>query len=138
MRRQLKLVQAKRKDLVDSAKARRQDASSKVKICHLSPASQQAREFNVRRGRKNYRREAKRLRTSTALTVSDEQSKELAELIECISSSEEGQEAVKAVCNEADEQQPGSGVILKELWELEREAFFKDQRRNVEPVLHKY
>ena len=58
----------------------------------------------------------KRLRTSTALTVSDEQSKDLAELIECISSSEEGQEAVKAVCNEADEQQPGSGAILKELW----------------------
>ena len=95
----------------------------KVKICHLSPASQQAREFNVRRERKNYRREAKRLRTSTALTVSDEQSKELAKRIECISSSEEGQEAVKAVCNEADEQ-PGIGAILN--W---REAFFKDQRK---------
>lgn len=72
------------------------------------------------------------------MTVSDQQSKELAKLIECISSSEKGQEAVKAVCNEADEQQPGSGVILKELWELEREAFFKDQRRNVESMLHKY
>ena len=69
------------------------------------------------------------------MTVGDEQSKELAKLIECISSSEEGQEAVKAVCNEADEQ-PGSGAILKELWELEREAFFKDQRRNVEPILN--
>ena len=89
--------------------------------------------------RENYRREAERLRTSTALTVSEEQSKELAKLIECISSSEEGrQEAVKAVCNEADEQQPRSGVILKELWELEREAFFKDQRRNGESMLHKY
>ena len=94
-----------------------------VKICHLSPASQQAREFNVRREKKNYRREARRLRTSTALTVSDEQSKELAKLIECIRSSEEGREAVKAVCNEADEQQPGSGAILKELWELERGVF---------------
>ena len=30
VRRQLKIVQAKRKDLVDSAKARRQEASSKV------------------------------------------------------------------------------------------------------------
>ncbi|XP_073239015.1 uncharacterized protein [Porites lutea] len=130
VRRKLKILQAKRKDLVDSAKARRQDASSKVKICHLSPASQQARELNVRRERKNYRREAERLRTSTALTVSEEQSKELAKLIDCISSSEEGQEAVKAVCNEADEQQPGSGALLKELWELEREAFFKDQRGN--------
>ena len=68
------------------------------------------------------------LRTSTALTVSDKQSKELAKLIECISSSEEGQEAVKVVCNEADEQ-PRIGAILKELWELEREAFFKDQRK---------
>ena len=83
-----------------------------------------AREFNVRSERKYYRREAKRLCTSTTLTVSDEQSKELAKLIECISSSEEGQEAVKAVCNEADEQQPGSAAILKEFWELEREAFF--------------
>ena len=99
-----------------------------MKICHLSQASQQAREFNVRRERKNYRREAKRLRTSTALTVSDEQSKEL---IECISSSEEGQEAVKAVCNEVDEQQPGSGAILKELWELER-RFLKINK------VHKY
>ena len=34
---------------------------------------------------------------STALTVSEGQSKELAKLIDCISSSEEGQEAVKAV-----------------------------------------
>lgn len=109
-----------------------------MKICHLSPASQQARELNVRRERKNYRREAERLRTSTALTVSEGQSKELAKLIDCISSSEEGQEAVKAVCNEADEQQPGSGAILKELWELEREAFFKDQRGNGESMLHKY
>ena len=57
------------------------------------------------------------------MIVRDEQSKELAKLIECISSSQEGQEAVKAVCNEADEQQPGSGAILKELWELKREAF---------------
>ena len=109
-----------------------------MKICHLSPASQQAREFNVRRERKNYRREAERLRTSTALTVSEEQSKELAMLIECISSSEEGEKEVKAVCNETDEQQPGSGAILKELWELEREAFFKDQRTNGESMLHKY
>ena len=112
-----------------------------MKICHLSPASQQARELNVRRERKNYRREAERserLRTSTALTVSEEQSKELAKLIDCISSSEERQEAVKAVCNEADEQQPGSGALLKELWELEREAFFKDQRGNGESMLHKY
>ena len=70
--------------------------------------------------------------------ISDEQSKELAKLIECISSSEEGQEAVKAICNEADEQQPWSPAILKEFWELEREAFFKDQRRNVESMLHKY
>ena len=57
----------------------------------------------MRRERKNYRREAERLRTSTALTVSEEQSNELAKLIECISSSKEGQEAVKAVCNEADD-----------------------------------
>ena len=79
-----------------------------MKICHL-------REFNVRRERKNYRREAERLRTSTALIVSEEQSKELAKLSECISSSEEGQEAVKVVCNEAVKQQPGSRAILKEL-----------------------
>lgn len=79
-----------------------------------------------------------RRKGSTALTVSEEQSKKLAKRIDCISSSEEGQEAVKAVCNEADERQPGSGAILKELWELEREAFFKDQRRNGESMLHKY
>ena len=72
------------------------------------------------------------------MTVSDQQSKELAKLIDCISSSEEGQEAIKAVCNEADEQQSGSGAILKELWELEREAFFKDQRKNGDSMLHKY
>ena len=38
----------------------------------------------------------------------------------------------------ADEQQPGSGAILKELWDLEREAFFKDQRGNGELTLRKY
>ena len=27
------------------------------------------------------------------------------------------------------DEQPGIGAILKELWELEREAFFKDQRK---------
>ena len=103
-----------------------------------NPGQSRAREFNERRERKNYRREVERLRTSTALTVSEEQSKELAKLIECISSSEEGQEAVKAVCNEADEQQLVSGAILKKLWELEGKAFFKDQRRSGESMLHKY
>ena len=68
--------------------------------------------------------EEERLRTCTALTVSEEQSKELVKLTECISSSVEAQEVVKAVCNEADEQQLGSRAILKELWQLEREAFF--------------
>ena len=42
----------------------------KVKICHLSPGRERARELNVRRERKTYH--------------------ELVKLIECISTSEEG------------------------------------------------
>lgn len=106
----------------------------KVKICHLSPVSQRARELNVRRERANYRRMAERLKASTSLSVNEDQNSELVKLIECISTSKEGQEGLNKVFKEADVCNPGRGTVLKELWELERQAFFKDQRKNGEAL----
>ena len=62
----------------------------KVKICHLSPGSQRARELNVRRERENYLRMTDRMKMSTSVTVSEDQNSELVKLIECISTSKEG------------------------------------------------
>ena len=51
-------------------------------------------------------------------------------LINCLESCKEGQEGLTKVFNEAENHKPGAGSVLREMWHIEKEAFFKDQRKN--------
>lgn len=66
----------------------------------------------------------------TSLTVNEQQNSELVKLIECLESSKEGQEGLKKVFEEAENHKPGTGKVLGEMWQMEKEDFFKDQRKN--------
>lgn len=132
VRRQMPVVRDKRNSLDEKNGLKRQQASSKVRLSFLSPESQKARHGTMRRERKNFRRIAERMIRRTSMTVSQDQSSELVKLINCIESSKEGQEGLANVFEEADKHKPGSGGVLREMWQLEKEAFFKDQRRNGE------
>ena len=49
-----------------------------------------------------------------------------------ISTSKEDQEGLNTVFKESDFRNPGRGTVLKDHWEMEREAFRKDQRKKGE------
>ena len=132
VRRQMLVVRDKRKSLNETDREERQQASSKIRLSFLSPESQKARHSNVRRERKNFRRIAERMIRRTSMTVNQDQNSELVKLINCIESSKEGQEDLANVFEEADKHKSGSGAILREMWQMEKEAFFKDQQRNGE------
>ena len=63
----------------------------------------------------------------TSFTVNKQQNSELIKLIECLESSKQGQEELT---KEAENHKPGTGKVLSEMWQMEKEAFFKDQRKN--------
>ena len=64
------------------------------------------------------------------MTVNENQNTELVALINCLESCKEGQEGLTKVFNEAENHKPGTGGVLREMWHMEKEAFFKDQRKN--------
>ena len=87
----------------------------------------------MRRERKNYvnyRRMAQRMIQRTSMTVNENQNTELVALINCLESCKEGQEGLNKVFSEAENHKPGTGGVLREMWHMEKEAFFKDQRKN--------
>lgn len=122
VRRQLLVVRDKGKSLDEKDRLERQQASSKVRVSFLSPESTKARENNVRKAeRKNFRQVAERMIRRTSMAVNDEQNSELVKLISCIESSKEGQDGLAKVFEEADKHKPGSGAIIQEMWQLEKE-----------------
>lgn len=114
------VVCEKRKSLDEESRVEKQQASSKVRVSYLSPESQ-VRQNNVRRKRKHFRRMAERL---ISRTVNEEQNNELVKLVSCLESCKEDQESMNKVFDEADGHNPGSGAVIRELWHLEKEAFF--------------
>lgn len=130
VRRRMLVLRQNRNSMDENERLQRQQASSKVRLSVLSPESQKARQDNVRRERKNFRRVAERMIKRTSLTVNEQQNSELVKLIECLESSKEGQEGLKKVFEEAENHKPGTGKVLGEMWQMEKEDFFKDQRKN--------
>lgn len=120
VRRKMLVVREKRKSLNKESRVEKQQASSKVRVSYLSPESQ-VRQNNVRRKRKHFRRMAERL---ISRTVNEEQNNELVKLVSCLESCKEDQESMNKVFDEADGHNPGSGAVIRELWHLEKEAFF--------------
>ena len=111
----------------ESERLQRQQTSSEVRLSVLSPESQKARQDNVRRERKNFRRVAERMIKRTSFTVNEQQNSELVKLIEYLESfffSKEGQEGLKKVFEEAENQKLGTGKVLSEMWQMEKEDFF--------------
>lgn len=130
VRRRMLVLRQNRNSMDENERLQRQQASSKVRLSVLSPESQKARQDNVRRERKNFRRVAERMIKRTSFTVNEQQNNELVKLIECLESSKEGQEGLKKVFEEAENHKPGTGKVLSEMWQMEKEDFFKDQRKN--------
>lgn len=95
VRRRMLVLRQNRNSMDEKERLQRQQASSKVRLSVLSPESQKARQDNVRRERKNFRRVAERMIKRTSFTVNEQQTNELVKLIECLESSKEGQEGLK-------------------------------------------
>lgn len=123
------LVVRDRRRSLEEDRLQRQKASSKMRLSILSPESQKARQ-DVRSERKNYRQMAERMVQRSSVTVNEKQNSELVALINCLESSKEGQEGLTKVFNEAEQHKPGTGSVLREMWQVEKEEFFKDQRQN--------
>ena len=112
----------------------RQQASSTVSFDLLSPASKKARLSNMRK-------EIAKLRSTCQHSVekmervcmSDSQNEELCELVQAISSSDEGQQQLQTIFQEADTVGSGKGDVLKSIWEqdtADMKEFYEDQHKN--------
>ena len=109
-------------------KASRQDPSSTCPISSLSPASQKKRKYNLMHERVE---DKKRLRKyeHTELTLDDEQSDELSQIVQIISTESHGHTVLSQIFDEAEKQ--GRGQAVREIWESDiRSQFEKDQAKN--------
>lgn len=129
-RRQMLVVCDRRTSLLEEERIERQQASSKVRLSFLSPESQKVRHENVRKEGKNFQRIEERMISRTSVTVKQQQNSELVKLVQSIESCKEGQEGLAKVLEEVDNHKPGTGVVIREMWQMEKESFFKDQAQN--------
>lgn len=86
VRRRMLVLRQNKNSMDESERLQRQQTSSKVRLSVLSPESQKARQDNVRRERKNFRRVAERMIKRTSFTVNEQQNSELVKLIEYLES----------------------------------------------------
>lgn len=124
------VVRDRRTSLLEEERIERQLASSKVTLSFLSPESQKVRHENVRIERKNFTRDAERMISRTFVTVNQQQNSELVKLVQSIESCNEGQEGLARVVEEADNHKPGTGAVIREMSQMEKESIFKDQAKN--------
>lgn len=78
----------------------------------------------------------RKLYKQTRIELPQEQSSELCQLIEAIENSSEGKEELSRIIKEGNQYKDGKGSkagnLVKDIWEKDRESFFKDQRNNGE------
>jgi hypothetical protein len=65
-----------------------------------------------------------------SVELRDEQSEEMAQIVQCISSSDVGQSQLEAIYQEAAATGEGRGLHMKHIWESDLELFFNDQQQN--------
>ena len=82
VRRRILVLRENRNSMDKNERLQRQQASSKVRLSLLSPVSQKARQDNVKRERKNFRRVVVRIIKRISFTVNEQQNSELVKLIE--------------------------------------------------------
>ncbi|PFX12899.1 hypothetical protein AWC38_SpisGene23076 [Stylophora pistillata] len=129
-RRQMLIVRDRRTSLLEEERIERQQASSKVRLSFSSPETQKVRHENVRKERKNFIRIAERIVSRTSVTVNQQQNSELVKLVQSIESCNEGQEGLAKEVEEADNHKPCTGAVIREMWQMEKESYFKDQAKN--------
>ena len=129
-RRQKLIVRDRRMSLLEEERIERRQASSKVRLSFLSPGSQKVRHENVQKEGKNFRRITERMISRTSVTVNQQQNSELVKLVQSTESCKEGQEGLAKVLEEADNHKCSTGVVIRKMWEKEKESFFKDQAKN--------
>ena len=88
------------------------------------------RHENVQKEGKNFRRITERMISRTSVTVNQQQNSELVQLVQSTESCKEGQEGLAKVLEEADNHKRSTGVVIRKMWEMEKESFFKDQAKN--------
>ena len=110
--------------------ATRQSVSSKFPICYLSPGSQTKRLKNIRESRKSMVRRERRYRKKFSVLLSDRHSSELDMLMERVESSPVGREELGKCVADAERLKPGTGALLRQVWNSDKANFQKDQRKN--------
>ena len=96
----------------------------------LSLTSEKIRLKNIRGERKYYCKIAKKYWEKTKISLNDKKNHELSLLVNEIESSVHGQQALEQVFAEAETTKVGRGKTLKEVWQMDRIEFLKDQRKN--------
>ena len=108
----------------------RRSADSKHRIDVLSLTSEKIRLKNIRGERKYYCKIAKKYWEKTKISLNDKENHELSLLVNEIESSVHGQQALEQVFAEAETTKVGRAKTLKEVWQMDRIEFLKDQRKN--------
>ena len=118
----------------DEHRLKRQRSSSTVPFSVLSPESKRARVSNMRREIVTLRAQAKsNAQKIERMSVNDEQTEELYELIRSINSCDTGQQALQSIYREAESTGAGKGELLKAIWEedvTDANGFYQDQQKN--------
>ena len=78
----------------------------------------------------------RKLYKQTRIELTQEQSSKLCQLIEAIDDSNEGKEELSKIIKEGNQYKDGkgrkAGNLVNDIWENDRESFFKEQRNNGE------
>lgn len=125
-----------RQSLDPTKREERRNPSSNYPIQYLSPQSKSLRLGNSRQLRSRMDKKLRKLYKQTRVELPQEQSSELCQLIEAIENSNEGKEELARIVKEGNQYKDGkgrkAGNFVKDIWEKDRESFFKNQRDNGE------
>ena len=117
-----------------ATKAKRQAPSSHFPWKYLSPGSKTKHARNACLQRSRLKKHVLRFYKCTKIELRGQQSKELCQVIEAIESSEMGNKELNKSTADGNKLEGKRGVkagdCINEVWQKDRENFFKDQRRN--------
>lgn len=125
-----------RRSLNSAKREERRNPSSNYPIQYLSPQSKCLRLSNSRQLRSRKDKKLRKLYKQTRVELPQEQSSEICQLIEAIENSNEGKEELSRIVKEGNQYKDAkgrkAGNFVKDIWEKDRESFFKDQINNGE------
>lgn len=110
-----------------------QQTSSVFPIDYLSPASKKARLSNLKIENRTLKAKITKLQALKVsnLSLCDNQSQEMTQLVRAISSSEFGRSELQKIFDEAETHGEDKGFMLRNVWDdTENSIFFRDQFSN--------